>query len=428
MSFKRESDDYVHHRPKAGKPPSPPQFTWLECVWMVVVSVSYLVGYCVQLSIVVDKYTQEEPPPGCGLYLLFFLLPHLAAGLKNLQYHFREAREEEGEDGAMGWVLAIVCLPFSPLIRFSRAWRFGVGEKTNWEDGIRYVDEMVTVGVLRLFEVLLGDAPMLCLLLRDDVWGRSYDWREYSQGPQDLLQCGPRCVLQPQNPITFWIVFRMLFLLSKMAQCVTFYLVIVKRLQRLQQPQYFQHLRGTNSRQGRLHFFATLVLYLAHFFLIGSRVTGYSMVGTAWGPWVYFIAGTHWVVNTVWHLISVLNSRGLTPARSVSSLLVGAVWLIALTNEQGGRQLGRFILYYMLAFFETVACGYLWNFAMAGSGDFFANKAPWFMLVIFMIGLMLQIMYYAICHPSKPSFTKRGLLCCSGDRRDPIDSDDERRM
>nr|XP_053636756.1 uncharacterized protein LOC128691855 [Cherax quadricarinatus] len=316
--FRRKDDIYC--RPQTGASVTSVQFTWLEMVWMVVVSLSYLLGYAIQISIVVDKYTQEEPPDNCSLYLVFFLLPHLAAGLKNLQYHYREAREEEGEDGAKEWIITILFLPFSPLIRFARAWKFGIGEKDNWEDGIRYVDEMVTVGVLRLFEVFLGDGPTICLLLRDDVWGRSVDWKEYVQGPQDILRCGPQCNLQPQNPIEFWTIFRMIFLLSKMAQCVTFYLVIVKRLQHLQQPEYFHHLSNSNSRQGRLNFFATLILYAAHFFFIGSRVTGYSMVGTACGAWVYFIIGAHWLVNTCWHLVSVVSSNGLTPARYVSPL------------------------------------------------------------------------------------------------------------
>lgn len=46
----------------------------------------------------------------------------------------------------------------------------------------RFVDEMVTAGVLRLFEVFLGDGPTLTLLMRDDVWGRSEDWRMQIMG------------------------------------------------------------------------------------------------------------------------------------------------------------------------------------------------------------------------------------------------------
>lgn len=34
----------------------------------------------------------------------------------------------------------------------------------------------MTIGVLRLFEVFLGDGPTLVMLARDDVWGRSGDW------------------------------------------------------------------------------------------------------------------------------------------------------------------------------------------------------------------------------------------------------------
>lgn len=40
----------------------------------------------------------------------------------------------------------------------------------------RFLDELVTLGVLRLFEVFLGDGPTLTMLARDDVWGRSADW------------------------------------------------------------------------------------------------------------------------------------------------------------------------------------------------------------------------------------------------------------
>ncbi|XP_042218414.1 uncharacterized protein LOC121863731 [Homarus americanus] len=333
MPYRREGDDYVHHQPKSGNgramQPSrassstetsmPPQYTWLEGLWMAIVSISYLLGYGIQISIIVEKYSLgDDRPPNCGLYIFFFLVPHIMAGLKNLQYHYREAMEEDGEDSSLGWIINIVFLPFSPLIRFVRAWRFGMGEKDNWEDGIRYVDEMVTVGVLRLFEVFLGDGPTLCLLLRDDVWGRSTDWSETINGPQNQVRCGPQCSLQPQNPIQFWTVFRMIFLLSKMAQCVTFYIVIVKRLQRLQHPEHFRNQRNASSRQGRVNLFATLILYIAHFFFIGSRVIGYSMVDTAWGGWVYLIVGAHWLLNTAWHLITLLNSNGITAARYVS--------------------------------------------------------------------------------------------------------------
>lgn len=62
-----------------------PQFTWLEGVWMVVVAISYLMGYAVQISIVVERYSLEEPPTNRGLYIVFLLLPHIIAGLKNLQ-------------------------------------------------------------------------------------------------------------------------------------------------------------------------------------------------------------------------------------------------------------------------------------------------------------------------------------------------------
>lgn len=422
-------NDYVTHHPKSSRSSSSEgrlaaQFTWLEMLWLCVVAVGYLMGYAVQISIIVERYSLEEPPANRYLYVVFFIVPHLLAGLKNLQYHHREAMEEEGEDGAIGWLIHVFCLPFSPLIRLVRAVRFGIREKDNWEDGIRFLDEMVTLGVLRLFEVFMGDGPTLCLLARDDVWGRSGDWQVQTNGPQIPPGCGPMCDVDESSPIEFWTVFRMLFLLSKMAQCMTFYLTMVKRLQRLQHPEQYADLPEGNAKQGRANIFATLILYIAHFFFIGSRILGYSMVSAAMGAWVYLIVGGHWLLNSAWHLITVVNSKGLTAARSMSSLVMGGVWLIALTNEQGGRQLGRFLLYYSLAFAESAICGFLWNMAMAGSGDFFAVKAPWALLTVFMLGILAHMIYYAICHPGSPSISSRGFLCCSGDRWDPVDEED----
>ncbi|KAK4305086.1 hypothetical protein Pmani_023005 [Petrolisthes manimaculis] len=428
MPFKRDRDDYAQHHPKSSRSSSsstttPPQFTWLERLWIVVVSLSYVLGYCIQISIIAERFSLEEPPSNRYLYVIFFLLPHLTAGLKNLQYHYRESSEEEDEDSSMGWIINIIFLPFSPMIRMVRAFRYGVGEKNDPDDGIRFVDEMVTAGVLRLFEVFLGDGPTLTLLMRDDVWGRSDDWSVQIMGPSNLIRCGPACQFDMQKPIGFWTIFRMLFLLSKMAQCVTFYLVIVKRLQRLEHHEYYRHLKSPNARQGRLNIFATLLLYFAHFFFIGSRIMGYSMVSFTWGAWIYLIIGGHWLLNTAWHLITVLKSEGLKPSRSVSSLIMGGIWLITLTNEQGGRQLGRFIIYYSLAFAESAICGWLWHTAMNGSGDFFAVKAPFATLVVFMIAVVAHLLYYTLCHPGSPSLSSRGFLCCSGNRWDPIDED-----
>ncbi|XP_071544794.1 uncharacterized protein [Panulirus ornatus] len=374
MPSRREGDDYIHHRPRSGDSQAPQQFTWREKSHLALMGFSYLTGLGVHISIVVDKYSLEEPPKNRGLYLTFLLLPHFVAGLKNLQYHYREAHEEEGEDSSLGWAVHLLLFPFSPLIRIYRAWRFGMAEKDDWENGIRFVDEMVTVGVLKLLEVLLGEVPTLCLLVRDDVWGRSADWSDHVLGSPDLVRCGPKCVLEPDNPLGSWTVSRMFFLLAKIAQCVVFYLIAVKQLQRLQNPEHYTHLRGNNAMKGRLNIFAFFLLYTAHFFFIGSRIMGYSMVSAAWGSWVYLIVGGHWLLNIGWHLITILNSGGIAGARSVSSLIMGGVWLITLTNEQGGRQLGRFIMYYLLAFAESAVCGYLWNTGMKGSGDFFAHK------------------------------------------------------
>ncbi|KAK7075751.1 hypothetical protein SK128_004930, partial [Halocaridina rubra] len=265
---KRDSGDYVDHSPTGEMDEEPRQFTWQEAFWMILVAISYLVGYAITISIIIEKFTQEDPPRNRGLYIFYFLLPHIAAGLKNMQYYHRDVNEEDGEESAGGWLLVTLMFPFSPIYRFITAWRYGNAEKNDPEMGYRFVNEMATVGVLRLFDVFLGDLPTLTLLTRDDVWSRSGDWSNMEKPIYDPANCGGICDAEPTPNIEFWKIFRMIFLLSKMAQGITFYIVIIKRLQHMQYADHYGERKSSSDRQGKLNIFATLILYSAHFFFI----------------------------------------------------------------------------------------------------------------------------------------------------------------
>ncbi|XP_064103785.1 uncharacterized protein LOC135213658 [Macrobrachium nipponense] len=424
---KRESGDYVHHLPNTARPTVLRQFTWIEAVWMTIMSVSYLLGWCIGVSILVEKFNAEEPPDDKGMYVFYFLLPLVAAGLKNLQYHYRETQNDEEEGGPMGWLMVTLFFPFSPLYRIFRSWKFGFAEKDDWENGVRFVDEMVTVGVLRLFDVFLGDLPMLTLLVRDDVLARAEDWSDMFAPKSHQVPCRGQCEYEAP-PIETWTIIRMLILLSKMAQGVTLYIVMVKRLQRIQHPERYSHLRSKTYRQGRLNVLATLLLYFAHFFFIASRILGYSMILRALHYWVYLIAGVRWLIHTTWHLFALLATRTMTPARSISSFTMGGVWLIALTNEDGGKQLGRYILYYGFATVETLICIFMWNGQMKDSGDYFSFRATWATAIALGTGALLHASYYALLHPGTPSLSIEGLRCCQeSSHRDFDESDIEDR-
>ena len=45
---------------------------------------SYIVGWGITISIIIEKYGEEEPPTNVHLYVIFLVLPHLLAGMKNL--------------------------------------------------------------------------------------------------------------------------------------------------------------------------------------------------------------------------------------------------------------------------------------------------------------------------------------------------------
>nr|XP_027206560.1 uncharacterized protein LOC113800038 [Penaeus vannamei] len=114
MTSSGESEDYTHYTPRLPRRDQHRQFTWLEGLLLAVLTVSYLLGYGIQISIIVEKYSLEEPPKNRGLYLLFFFLPHLAAGLKNLQYHIRDSPRRRRRNSVIGWVVHVVFLRSAP--------------------------------------------------------------------------------------------------------------------------------------------------------------------------------------------------------------------------------------------------------------------------------------------------------------------------
>ena len=53
---------------------------------------------------------------------------------------------------------------------------------------------------------------------------------------------------------------------------------------------------------------------------------------------------------------------------------MGGVWLFGLTNENGGPQIGRIIMYHAFSAVETATCSYIWVYMMKDSGEFFEIK------------------------------------------------------
>ncbi|XP_076029979.1 uncharacterized protein LOC143018489 isoform X2 [Oratosquilla oratoria] len=379
-------------------------------MWLILMILSYLAGWALSIEILVWKYNLEEPPKNRFLYVIYFIVPHLLAGIKNLQYTWKEV----GSDGEAGdWIVPLLTLPFSPLTRYLKAFQAGTSEDNDPPRyGHKFVEECYLSGVLRLFDTFLGDAPILSLLVRDDIWARSEEWKDFVVGHDDPL-CGRACQAREEDfSELHGILARKIFLLIKMALTVTFYTLMLKRRHRFQQQDNYGHRRHSSARTGRVNIFGCLLLFLGHFFFIGSRIMGYSMVSAAIGSWVFLVVGAHWLINSTWHLITIMNSGWFSASGSVSSITIGGIWLFALTNEEGGKQLGRLILFYSLSLVDTIVCGFLWNNQMDGSGDYFAYKAPWTVLILYLMGVCFFMMYYTLCHPGTPTLSLNGLLCC----------------
>ncbi|KAL7634176.1 UNVERIFIED_CONTAM: hypothetical protein RMT77_015505 [Armadillidium vulgare] len=395
------------------------QFTWMEGLLLPYMMVMYLLTWGVCISIIVEKHTMDEPPSGIFYYILFFVVSHILAGIKNLQCHYREKQVEKSSN--LSWIIHILFIPFSPVIRYISAVNYGRKEGHTVEGSLMFVNECIKVAVLRMFDSLLCCAPFVILLLRDDVWNRSSDWQLFIYGTNPSMQCYPYCNGNDiEYPKFGWPISRMLILASQIAMSLTFYNMAVKRFQHLERPEYFEGHKSGAARAGKVNIFGTVVLFASNYAFAASRLLGYSMVVTTAGYYFILVICLKWFINIAWHMLTTFHFTTSIAVRTFSSFTMGIVWLYGLTNDAGGYQLGRYLVYYFVAFAETCLCCTIWFLTLKGSGDFFTSKAVWAVLILLLTSAVLLCLYYSTCHPGNPSVSRRGLLCCSADRREGV--------
>lgn len=376
------------------------QFTWMEILFLPLMVFSYVAGYVVSVVVVVQKLVYEQPPATERyLYPVLLVVAHLTAGIINLKFHWREVKQGSARPR---WLLFVILLPLSPLIRYYRAVKMGLGERKDPEKGIRFLDECVRAGLLRLCDSLCCDVPFLVMLLRDDVWTSPQDWMRLGDGG---------LTLPPPPPNMRWKIFRLLFLLSKVAQTLAFCSVMLKRQQHVLQPTRYRHLASPAARQGRLNIFATLLVFASHLAFTASRVLGYSLAAAEWGAWVLTVVAARWLAHVAWHALSTHKSSSARQRPGVSCL-VGAVWLLGLTNPNGEHQLGRFVLFASFAVIESLTCGALWTFSATALDSPFHQKALLLLSVTLILWLLFHTIHYSFCHPSEPRPSRKAFTCC----------------
>ena len=125
----------------------------------------------------------------------------------------------------------------------------------------------------------------------------------------------------------------------------------------------------------KLYFYSSLLLF--------SVFTVLRIIICVFKP-AYASLANYTFIVICYSSIFIFLFKFLQMERSVSSFVMGAVWLIALTNEEGGKQLGRFILYYGISIGESLIIAFLWSGVMNGSGDYFAYRVrQWFQPFLF---------------------------------------------
>ncbi|KAB7504771.1 hypothetical protein Anas_08743, partial [Armadillidium nasatum] len=232
----------------------------------------------------------------------------------------------------------------------------------------------------------------------------------FFSGTNPSMQCYPYC---NENDIEYpkfgWPISRMLILASQIAMSLTFYKSQI----------------GCRKGWKGSTFLALLFLFASNYafavvLLLASRLLGYSMVVTTAGYYFILVICLKWFINIAWHMLTTFHFTTSVAVRTFSSFTMGIVWLYGLTNDAGGYQLGRYLVYYFVAFAETCLCCTIWFLTLKGSGDFFTSKAVWAVLILLLASAVFLCFYYSTCHPGNPSVSRRGLLCCSADRREGV--------
>ena len=142
--------------------------------------------------------------------------------------------------------------------------------------------------------------------------------------------------------------------------------------------------------------------FLWRFFVIGARVLALAVFASQFQIWVFVIVGVHWIAMVTWIQLQRAKFCQAGPAwqEVCFSMVAATIHIFCFFNLKEGHTRLRYAVYYFIIYTENMIMALLW-YMVTQTQEFWYHIPCMVMILLgFIVGVVLQIIYYLKFHPN----------------------------
>ena len=165
---------------------------------------------------------------------------------------------------------------------------------------------------------------------------------------------------------------------------------------------YHRILRRSLKHKEDMTIPGLVIQFLWLFFVISARVLALALFASQFQIWVFVVIGIHWVAMVTWIQFQRAKFCEAGPAwQELSFSMVAAViHILCFFNLKEGHTRLRYATYYFLMYIENMVLALLWYLSTQTQEYWYQIPCMVMIHLGFIVGVVLQIIYYLKFHPN----------------------------
>lgn len=138
-----------------------------------------------------------------------------------------------------------------------------------------------------------------------------------------------------------------------------------------------------------------------HMFIIAARVLALALFASLFTFWVAVLGVAHGIMMLMWILWQSTDfCHGKKCQEFFFNVTIAAVYVFAYLNLQDGHTRLRYVFYYCIIYLENCIMIMVWYMFSHTETTWYTPLSIVVVLVGFLIGVVLQVLYYLCAHPN----------------------------
>ncbi|XP_005104886.1 XK-related protein 6 [Aplysia californica] len=164
---------------------------------------------------------------------------------------------------------------------------------------------------------------------------------------------------------------------------------------------YHKSLRNSHEEKAKMSIASLPFYFVWRASEIGGRVLCIAMFGSAFRFWVFGPLVFHWVFISGWLMMQKTTFYKNSCLERAFNIICGYVMIFCFLNLREGRTRFRFLLFYVIVYIENFFMLTFWFRFSPDLGAWFHLGGFIVVLILFVLHITAQLLYYAFFHPTK---------------------------